>query len=305
MRTRLALVLVVAAVLVAVAAGGCNLVKLTADSTADVLKVAAPSLNMESDPVFAREAAPGQLKTVEGFHLASPGNRIMIRILAQGYCEYAFGFLQDDVETLEMNGNPDAAAPIAKRATGLYLRCMNYGIKLLGKDWDEALRGDLASFEKKVKKAGKGKVEGMFFVALGLASAINLNRDNIDLVAYLPKARMMFERIVELDPKFYNGGAHMALGMLNTAQGDAIGGNVELGKKHFEKAIEITGGKFLMVKVLFAQNYGVVTGNQKFFHDTLVEVLNTSPAIWPEQRLANELAHIRARRYLSHEKEWF
>jgi hypothetical protein len=293
--------LLVAAILLC----GCNMVAFTADQTAPVLKVASPSLNMESDPQFAREAAPGQLKTVEGFHLASPGNRIMIRILAQGYCEYAFGFLQDDVETLEMNGDPDAAAPIAKRATGFYLRCMNYAIKLLGKDWDEALRGDLASFEKKVKKAGKGKVEGMFFMALGLASAINLNRDNIDLVAYLPKAKMLFERCLELDEKFYNGGAHMALGMLNTAQGDAIGGNVELGKKHFDRAIEITGGKFLMPKVLMALNYGVVTGNQKFFHETLVEVLNTSPAIWPEQRLANEIAHIRARRYLSHEKEWF
>jgi hypothetical protein len=290
---------------VLLAASACNLVKLTADSTADVLEVAAPSLNQESDPVFAREAAPGQLKTVEGFHLASPGNRKMILILSRGYCEYAFGFLQDDVEALEMAGRPDDAAPIAKRATGLFLRCMNYGLKLLGKSWDEALRGDLASFEKKVKNAGSGDVPGMFFTALGLASAINLNRDDIELVAYLPKAKAMFERVVALNEKFYNGGAHMALGMLNTAQGDAIGGNTEAGKKHFERAIEITGGKFLMPKVLMALNYGVVTSNQKFFHDTLVEVLNTSPAVWPEQRLANELAHIRARRYLSHEKEWF
>jgi hypothetical protein len=302
MRTRL---LVVAAGATLALLAGCNLVKLTADSTSDVLKVAAPSLQMESDVELARAAAPGQLKTVEGFWLASPKNHNFLRILAQGYCEYAFGFLQDDYETFDMAGKTDEAAVVGKRATGLYLRCMNYGLKMLGGDWEKALHGDLASFEKKVKKAGKGKVEGMFFVALGLASAINLNRDNIDMVAYLPKAKMMFERIVELDEKFFNGGAHMALGMLNTAQGDAIGGNTELGKKHFERAIEITGGKYLMPKVLFAMNYGVVTGNQKFFHDTLVEVLNTSPAVWPEQRLANELAHIRARRYLSYEKEWF
>jgi hypothetical protein len=285
--------------------GGCNLVKLTADSTADVLVVAAPALNMESDPVFAREAAPGQLKTVEGFHLASPGNTKMITILARGYCEYSFGFLEDDIQEYEMDGKPELAAPIVKRATGMYLRCMNYGLKLLGKSWDEAIRGDLASFEKKVKGAGKGAVPGLFYTALGLASAININRDNIDLVSYLPKAKMMFERVVELDEKFYNGGGHMALGMLYTSQGDAIGGNTELGKKHFLRAIEITGGKYLMPKVLFALNYGVVTGNQKFFHDTLVEVLTTSPAVWPEQRLANEIAQIRARRYLKHEKEWF
>ena len=34
-------------------------------------------------------------------------------------------------------------------------------------------------------------------------------------------------------------------------------------------------------------------------------VLQTDPAIWPEQRLANEIAHRRARRYLAMEKELF
>lgn len=284
---------------------GCNLTKLTADSTADVLKVAAPAFNMESDVQLAREAAPGQLKTVEGFWLASPGNPTYLKLLAQGYCEYTFGFIESDIEELEFAGRSEEAAPLVRRATSLYLRCMNYGLKLLGKDWEKAIEGDLAEFEKKVKRAGRSKVTGMFWTALGLASAINLNRDDIGLVAYLPKAKAMFERIVELDEKFYNGGAHMALGMLFTAQGAAVGGNPELGKRHFERAIELTGGKYLMPKVLYGMNYGTITQNREFFHKTLVEVLNTSPAIWPEQRLANELAHIRARRYLAHEKEWF
>src|SRR5688572_25528364 len=98
MRACLAVVVLVAA---------CNMNKFTADQTAKVLKVAAPSLNMESDPQLAREAAPGQLKTVEGFYLASPGNKTLIRILAQGYCEYAFGFLESDVEELTLSGRPD------------------------------------------------------------------------------------------------------------------------------------------------------------------------------------------------------
>jgi hypothetical protein len=36
-----------------------------------------------------------------------------------------------------------------------------------------------------------------------------------------------------------------------------------------------------------------------------VKVLETPPSIWPEQRLANEIAHRRARRYLKQEKELF
>src|SRR5688572_27279660 len=141
----------------------CNLVKLTADSTADVLEVAAPGFNQESDPQLAREAAPGQLKTVEGFLLASPDNKKMIKLLAQGYCEYSFGFLENDIEMHVMKGEEEAAAPIVARATGLYLRCMNYGLKLLGKDWEKAIYGEIAAFEAKVKGAGKGQVPGMFW----------------------------------------------------------------------------------------------------------------------------------------------
>jgi hypothetical protein len=285
--------------------GGCNIVKLTADSTADVLKVASPAFNQESDVQFAREAAPGQLKTVEGFLLASPENPTLIAILAQGYCEYSFGFLESDIEELVMAGKDDEARPLVARATSLYLRCMNYGLKLLPSGWTAALHGDLAGFEKKVKATDEDNVTGLFWVAMGLASAINLNRDDIELVAYLPRAKMLFERVAKLEDTYYNGAAHMALGMLNTAQSSAIGGNPEEGKKHFDRAIAITGGKFLMPKVLMALNYAVITSDREFFHRTLVEVLRTSPAIWPDQRLANELAHIRARRYLSHEKEWF
>src|SRR5687767_13317268 len=85
--------LYVFACVAALSLAACNMVKFTANQTAPVLKAAQPSLAMESDVVLAREAAPGQLKTVEGFLLATPDNETIIGILAQGYCEYSFGFL--------------------------------------------------------------------------------------------------------------------------------------------------------------------------------------------------------------------
>jgi hypothetical protein len=111
--------------------------------------------------------------------------------------------------------------------------------------------------------------------------------------------------VLELDETFYNGGAHLALGLMAVALPPALGGQPAEGKAHFERALAITKGKFLMIQVMYASRYGVATGDEKFFHDELVEVLNTSPAIWPEERLANELAYARAKRYLAHEKELF
>src|SRR5262245_13531797 len=192
-----------AALALLVAATACNMTTFAANQTAPVLRAALPALAQESDLQLAREAAPGQLKTVEGFLLASPENEIMIAILAQGYCEYAFGFLETDILDARFANKIDEADAIGKRATGLYLRCMNYGLKLLGGSWDKALYGDLKSFEDKVKGAGKDQVPGMFWTGLGLASAINLNRDDIELVAYLPKAKLLFDRVAALDGTFY------------------------------------------------------------------------------------------------------
>ncbi len=296
----------VACALVAAAlAGGCNMTRFTANQTANVIAAAQPAFAMESDPQLARDAAPAQLKTVEGFLLASPENDTYLRVLAQGYCEYAFGFLESDLEEADSEGNARDVERLTRRATSLYLRCMNYGLRLLGASWEKAMYGEIAAFEGKVRGAKKGAVPGMFWAALGLASAINLNRDDIEMVGYLPKARLMLERVVALDPSYYNGGAHMVLGMLYSAQGAAVGGNPQKGKEHFERAIATSGGKLLLPMVLMARTYAVIVGDRKLFHDTLVKVLQTSPAVWPEQRLTNELAHIRASRYLRQEDSLF
>jgi hypothetical protein len=305
MRKAHALVVITLAVPLAAAACGNLIQKSAMDTTSQILARARLSMQQESDPDLAAAAIPGALKTVEGFHIANPDNETLIAMLAEGYCQYATGFLQEEWEIAHMEARFDDADRLADRATGLFLRCMNYGLKLLPKKWSEAIYGDLDGVRKLVAKAGKGSIKGMFWTALGLGSAINLNRDDIVLVSHLPKARLMLQRIVELDSRYQNGLAHMALGMMNSAQSPAIGGNPELGREHFEKAMSITGGKFLLVKVMFAKTYGVITQNRELFRKTLVEVLQTAPSIWPEQRLANELAHRKARRYLKQEKDWF
>jgi hypothetical protein len=98
---------------------------------------------------------------------------------------------------------------------------------------------------------------------------------------------------------------HVALGLLYTAGGTQLGGDAKLATEHFQKALALTDDKFLLARVNYARKVGVMIQDRKLFHDELVKVLQTDPAIWPEQRLANEIAHRRARRYLSQEKELF
>jgi TRAP transporter TatT component family protein len=98
---------------------------------------------------------------------------------------------------------------------------------------------------------------------------------------------------------------YVALGMIHSGASKEFGGKPDEAKAAFMSALALTDNKFLLARTLMAYRVGVQTNDRKFFHDQLKQVLETAPSVWPEQRLANEVAHRRARRYLSHEKELF
>src|SRR4051794_10721994 len=88
-------------------ASGCSnaINRFTVNSTAPGLKIGSSAIDSESDLQFAREALPASIKTVESFAVVTPDNRDLLEILAQGYTQYPFAFLEDDLEALGENGD--------------------------------------------------------------------------------------------------------------------------------------------------------------------------------------------------------
>jgi tetratricopeptide (TPR) repeat protein len=294
---------------VTVALSGCDLKAFTVNTTAPVLKMASDGFAAENDPQLAREAAPGQLKTVDGFLLASPTNRDLLQVLAQGYIEYAFGFLEDDLENVPDDAKHATQRDVdAARITNLYDRALGYALRLLAlddKNYPDMFKKDVASAESESKKLEAKSAPGLLFAGLALASGINLNRQDLARVVDLPKAIALIKRSHELDPKFYNAGAAMTLGIIYCSQGKAIGGDPDLGKKYFDEAINASDGKYLMPKVMKARFFGVITQDRPLFEKTLKEVIATPADVYPAQRLPNMLAKRRAERYLAHADDYF
>src|SRR6185503_8166966 len=119
--------------------------KFTADSTANALRNGAPAIDTQSDPQFVREAIPASLMPVETFLYSSPENKILLETLAQGYSQYAFGFLEDDIEAMG-DSDGDAKARLMRRATDFYDRAAGYGLRLASIEEPkigEVLKGDV------------------------------------------------------------------------------------------------------------------------------------------------------------------
>lgn len=304
---RLALVLVLIT-----ASAACDLGKITVNTTSKVLVRAQPSLQQESDYELARQALPGTLKTVEGFWIVDPENPRLIQILTEGYCQYGTAFVEDDWEAARLEKDLPATEYHNERSTKIFNRCLNYALLKLGKRWQRDLFGDQATVTALLRDdAGSGKRFAMMFAGLALGSIINHNLAQMEMLAYLPTVELILNRVIELDQQkppanlVHAALPYIALGMLHTGRPAAMGGEPDRARGYFEQAIKVTGGRFLLARALMAYRVGLAKGDRKFFHDQLKQVLETAPSVWPEQRLANEVAHRKARRYLSKEKELF
>jgi hypothetical protein len=291
--------------------------------TAWILTHAQPAMQQESDYELARGAIPGALKTVEGFYFVAngPGDNPdvadqLATVLTEGYCQYGTAFVEDDWEIAKFAKNLPEIAYHNDRATHIFTRCLNYALRSLGPRWQKELFSTTDIATKLIKETGPGQRTPMMFAGLALGSVVQHNLTSTEMLAYLPTVQLIMERVIELDMKHppsniqHAALPYIALGMLNSAKPKAFGGDPDKARQYFETALKITAAKdgsdrFLLARALMAYQVGKATNDRKFYHDQLKQVLVTPPSVWPEQRLANEVAHRKARRYLSKEKEIF
>jgi hypothetical protein len=246
----------------------------------------------EDDLVFVESALPANLKLIEVMLKNEPDNERLLLLASEGYSSYALGFLEDS----------DAA-----RARVFYARGKEFGLRVLRQDPDvsRALTGTVGDLKAALSKLDKDDVPAVFWTAFGWGSYVYLSLTEPDAIADLPRAEALMTFVVEHDPAFYYGGAHLFLGTLYGSRPKMLGGNTDLAKKHFEQAHLINGGKFLMGHVYQARSVAVQTQDEAMFDDLIAKVDTTSLEILPEFRLANAIAKKKARLLLGRKSELF
>jgi hypothetical protein len=270
--------------------------------------LAAPTYDSESDPVLAEQAAAGNLKMMEGLLEVTPDDAELLLLTSRSFTSYAFGFIEEEVEIADEQYDFETKAALVKRAVGFYERGREYGMRWIAQkrsDFSGAVDRDLDSLAAALQEFTREDVPGLFWTAYAWGSIINLQQSEPARLAELSKVEVMMERIRELDETFFFGGAHLFYGTFYGSRPEMLGGDPARSKKHLERAIEITGGRYLMAKYLLAKFYAVQTQDRELFETTLREIIDAPSDLFPEQRLANELAKRRARRMLERVDDLF
>ena len=284
---------------------GCNLQKITADSTSNMLLYGSVAMDREADVEFAAGAFPASLKTLETFLVNSPENENLLLLLARGYNSYAFGILETELDEARIDGPEERIDDLTRRAKIHYLRGMEYGFRLLNVPAIEqaAKDNELETLEAELDNLKKEQAPGLFWAAYGWSSTINLAKDDPELIAGLPVIELMMQRVLELDED-YNGGAPLLFhGVYHASKPEMFGGKPVLSKEYFERAMASHGDSNLLVPFLYARFYCVQVQDKAMFDELIAKVDQADLTAYPEMRLTNEIARKRARFWAAHSDE--
>lgn len=235
----------------------------------------------ECDPHLARDAIPANLMLMEGLLKSDPNNGKILTLLSMGFSGYGILFIENE-------------AP--ERASKFYLRARGYGVRALG-DKGNALvapGATIASVQSALMKMGAADFEALFWTAVSWNAWINLNLDKPTALSELAASRACLERILELNEDYLYGFPHILIGTTLAATPPMLGGNPQLAKAHFEKALTLGERKFFLAQYYFARYYTVRAQDKQLFFQLLDEVIQGNPKGLKDVCLINTIMQSKA-----------
>lgn len=299
---RLALVLALGC-----ASQGCS--SLAADVAAGFLGSGSNTLRGYFDYESAGDAAATAILQFEALHGASPDNESLTLMLVKSYVAYAFGWVMDAQEQAQFAGHFEEADHQQQRAFLMYRRARDLGLRAMRErdaGIDRVVHGDpdrLMAYLREEYDDAEDDVDLLLWTAIAWGSTIN-NAPGMDEMVDLPAAKVIAQRVVELDPGYENGAALGLLGGFECSYPEALGGDWKKGKAYFERAISLSGRRDHIHLFNYARTYAINALDKPLFLSLMREIVETGDR-GSDVRMSNKVARRRAVRYLAHASEWF
>jgi len=267
---------------------GCaSLVSSATSKMADNITLA---IQNQDDPATVRDGAPAYLLMIDGLIEGDPENENLLLAGAKLYGSYTSAFIEDEKRAQRL---ANKSLAYARTALCLEVRvvCDSTGDKL-------------DQFKASFANSGKSKIKVLYGFAAAWGGWIQVNSSDWNAVADLARVTALFEHCLALDETHEGGGAHVYLGVIKSLLPAALGGKPEIARQHFERAIEISAGENLMIKVLMAKHYARNVFDQEL-HDSLLTSVKAASADYPGYTLVNSLAKLEADQLLSESEDFF
>ena len=272
----------------------CAFKRIAINKLGDSLAQSGTTFTSDNDPDLVARALPFGLKMYEGLLEESPRHRPLLLAASKGFTSYSYAFVQQDADEME-DISVEKAAALRERARRLYLRARDFGIRGLEtrhRDFSRSLRADP---NVAVRIAVKADVPLLYWTASAWGLAISISKDTPDLIADQPIVQALIDRALELQEEFDSGAIHSFLIAYESSRPDGAGDPALRARKHFDRAVALSGGQQAGPMVTFAESIAVEKQDRKEFEDLLQRAILIDVDSKPEFRLTNLIMQRRAR----------
>ena len=273
---------------IALSLSGCaSLMASAATGLTDNLSAAI--LNQD-DPEIVRMGAPSYLLLLDSFVEGNPDNPGILSATATLYATYGAIFVEDEA-----------------RAAKLTSRARRYALRAMCESYSPACRWPDATYDEFVATLdGIGARHADVLYTYGFASLAFLRAHSSDWnsLAELPQIEALFNHYLNISGDDVNSGVYTFMGILLTLRPPALGGEPEKAREFFEKAIALTHGNDLSVKVEFARGYAKLLYEREL-HDQLLNEVTEADPYQDGFILSNVMAQEEAAKLLAEADDYF
>ncbi len=256
----------------------------------DMMKNLSDTIVNNDDLSLVEAGAPAYLLMIDSLIRQEPDSQKMLSTAAQLYSAYAELFAADTQQSRKM---ANKALDYADRAL-----CISNkkGCGLKTKPHGE--------FLSLVAALDRRELPRLFDLGRAWAGWIMAHPDNFNALADIPRIETLMLQVIGLEETYQDGAAYLYLGSLAMLLPPALGGRPDQGRAYFEKAIDLSQGKNLMARVMFAQRYARMMFDRELHDRLLTEVIQADPAV-AGYTLINTHAQKLARQLLDESDNYF
>ena len=235
---------------------------LISSATEDFGKNLKQAILNHNDPQTVVEAIPAYLLLQEALLVNDPDNEALLMSTANLYSSY--NTLVEKLDPIRKKRLSQKAFDFASHAACLHKQDF---CRLNEKSFDE--------FTDIVQQSTLDDLDSLYGLGARWINWIQANRTDWNAIAQLAQVKYIMNHVITIKEDYKKGEAFLYSGVMESLIPPALGGKPDLAKFNFEKALQLSNNKNLMVHVLYAKHYARMMFEREL-HDTLLKtVINT------------------------------
>ena len=294
--------------------GACSPRKMAVREMTGIVETGMTALEQDDDLQMLEQALPANIKLLEMILASSPEDANLLALLSRAYGSYTFMLLEPKFEDAQLQAlGADAEEEEELKAEHLknyvsryYQKGAAYALQALEIKHPGA--GDklkkVDTIDPFLQTLGNKDVSALFWYGYNLAAWVNLNLDSVKALSQAHVAEKCMHRVLELQPDYFNGSAHLVLIAYYASRSPMMGGNLDAAVQHHSALKKMVGDAFLMADLFYARYYLQQTQDRQAFQATLTAMLSVSTQDTPFP-LFNAVATHKAEIYLQGINELF